>query len=83
MNIDMWKQHTVAFRVLMLERLKGDCEYYLGYGGRSNNALWADDPEEQIQTMTDIWNSLSPEERPRWLRMKDIQRFAEDMGVDI
>lgn len=29
------------FQYKMLDRMKSDCEYYLGYGNRSTKYLWA------------------------------------------
>lgn len=39
------------FNYMLLGRLKSDCEYYLGYGGRNAKSLWAHDEQAQIDKM--------------------------------
>lgn len=63
----------------MLDRLKSDCDYYLGHGNRHPQALWAGDEEGQISKMREIWNKL--EEKPEWLTWEDINDYADKMGV--
>lgn len=37
------------FNYMLLDRLRCDCEYYLGYGNRdANHSLWAHDEQKQI-----------------------------------
>ena len=38
-----WSKYEPKFRYMMLSRMKQDCDYYLGNGGRSTNHLWAQD----------------------------------------
>ena len=42
----------------MLGRLISDCEYYLGYGYRDPDKLWAHDEKEQIEKIKKIWHIL-------------------------
>ena len=44
----------------MLDRMKSDCEYYLGYGNRSSKYLWGKDPKQHIEIMRAIYNRLDP-----------------------
>ena len=48
----------------MLGRLISDCEYYLGYGYRDPDKLWAHDEKEQIEKIKKIWLSFSELEKP-------------------
>ena len=48
MELDEILNAEPEFRYRMLSRMKSDCEYYLGYGGRSANHLWALDEAKQI-----------------------------------
>ena len=41
----------------LLSRLKADCDYFLGAGGRAEKHLWAGNVREQIAKM---WNSTPP-----------------------
>ena len=49
----LWKdviQHKDAtFRYMMLDRLRVDCEYFLGNGNRNEKHLWAGDVERHIK----------------------------------
>lgn len=61
------------FLYMMLSRLKMDCEYYLGYGNRNKNILWADDEKKHINEMKAIHNYLDP--KPEWLSMGKIEEY--------
>ena len=82
--MEQWlKESEPSFRYQLLDRMRQDCEYYLGYGGRSARSLWAEDEKSQIQTMKDIWNSFPEEDKPEWLTWEEILNYAQRMGVDI
>lgn len=59
-----------SFEYQMLSRLQSDCEYYLGFGGRSEKVLWAGDVDGHIEEMKRLWNKLP--EKPEWLSMEEI-----------
>jgi hypothetical protein len=67
------------FRYMMLSRLKSDCDYYLGYGNRSSNALWAEDENQQIETMKALHNSFDGNEKPEWLTWEQILDYERQM----
>ena len=67
------------FSYMMLDRLKSDCEYYLGYGGRNKKSLWAHDEQAQIDKMRELYDSLTI--KPEWLTMEQIDEYAARMGV--
>lgn len=69
------------FRYMLLDRLRQDCDYYLRIGG-SANCLWAESEKKQIQTMIDIWNSFSDDDKSEWLTMEQIKEFSQKMGVE-
>lgn len=64
----------------LLDRLRTDCEYYLGNGNHHPQALWAGNEQGQIDKMREIWNQL--EEKPEWLTWEDINEYAAKMGVE-
>lgn len=68
-----------SFRYQLLDRLKCDCEYYLGYGNRCSSYLWAKDEKEQIKIMKYIWNSFSKEKKPEWLTSEQIMEYEGKM----
>ena len=61
----------------LLSRLKADCEYFLGAGGRVEKHLWAGNVREQIAKMRELYDALP--EKPEWLTMEDIDRYAQRM----
>lgn len=61
----------------LLSRLKADCDYFLGAGGRAEKHLWAGNVREQIAKMRELYNVLP--EKPDWLTPEDIDRYAQRM----
>jgi len=61
----------------LLSRLKADCEYFLGAGGRAEKHLWAGNVREQIAKMRELYAALP--EKPEWLTQEDIDRYAQRM----
>lgn len=74
-----WSKHNVRFLHLVLERLKGDCDYYLGFGRRSNKVLLWEDEVKQIKNMKDVWNALSEKDKPEWITWEDILKYEEEL----
>lgn len=67
------------FRYMLLSRMKQDCDYYLGYGNRSTNHLWAGDEELQIACMKTLWNSFPDEDKPEWLTWEELLEYERRM----
>ena len=68
----------------LLDRLKSDCDYYLGacvdFGMDMTAAqknLWAGNIEAQVSKMRELYDKLP--EKPDWLTMQDIDRYEHDM----
>jgi hypothetical protein len=61
----------------MLDRLRSDNDYFLGYGNRHEKHLWAGSVDEQINEMKRIWNGLKV--KPDWLSMEDILEYEKKM----
>ena len=75
---DVIQHKDATFRYMMLDRLRVDCEYFLGNGNRNEKHLWAGDVERHIKLMKDLYNSF--EEKPEWISMKDIENYEKRMG---
>lgn len=73
---------TEQFRTALLGRLRSDCEYFLGAGGRNPHCLWALDVSEQIDTMKALYNSFADDEKPDWISMSDIETYEQKMLKD-
>ena len=72
-----WNKYEPRFRYMMLSRMKQDCDYYLGYGNRSTNQLWAGDEKAQIENMKALWNSFPEEDKPEWLTWEELLAYEE------
>lgn len=68
-----------SFRYQFLDRLKSDCDYYLGNGNRHSKHLWAYSVEKQIAYMKVIWRSFSKNCKPKWLTWNEILRYEKKM----
>lgn len=68
-----------TFNYMMLSRLKQDCDYYLGYGGRSERVLWAHSVIEQIEEMKRIYNLFDESEKPEWLTWNELLDYENKM----
>lgn len=62
---------------MLLDRLKQDCEYFLGNGNRAEKHLWAGNVDDQIAKMKELYNKLP--EKPEWLSMEDIENYEKEM----
>ena len=65
------------FQYQMLDRMRLDCEYFLGYGNRCTKDLWGKSVEKHIEAMRRIWNELI--EKPMWLSMEQIDEYGRKM----
>ena len=71
------EENENEYQYMLLDRLKNDCEYFLGYGNRYEKHLWAGNVDDQIAEMKKIWNNLK--EKPEWLSMEDIENYERKM----
>ena len=66
---------------MLLGRLKEDCLYYLGFGGRSPRVLWAKDEVKQIAEMERLYKIVPV--KPVWITLKELKDFKLQMtGVE-
>lgn len=77
--MENWNKHEPKFRYMMLDRMRQDCDYYLGYGNRNAKQLWAGDEKAQIENMKALWNSFPEEDKPEWLTWEDILEYEKQM----
>lgn len=78
-NIIKQNPGNVAFKYMLLDRMKSDCKYYLGSGNRLNKYLWAGSVSEHIACMRALWNSFTEEGKPEWLTLEQIADFENAM----
>ena len=63
----------------LLDRLRADCDYFLGAGGRSEKHLWTGNVHAQIKKMRELYDALP--EKPEWLTAEAIDRYAAQMAA--
>lgn len=76
------KKHPKSFQYQLLDRLRCDCDYYLGYGNRNPNILRENSEKKHIETMKNIWQSFSDDEKPEWLTLDQILEYEKTMCKD-
>ena len=64
---------------MLLDRLRADCDYFLGAGGRSEKHLWAGSVYAQVKKMRGLYDALP--EKPEWLTAEAIDRYAAQMAA--
>ena len=69
-------EHNQDYR--LLDRLRSDCEYFLGAGSRAEKHLWAGSVWAQIAKMRELYDTLP--EKPEWLTKEAIDDYAERMA---
>ena len=62
----------------LLSRLKADCDYFLGEGGRAEKHLWSGYVRTHLAKMRELYASLP--EKPEWLAPEDIGRYDRLMS---
>lgn len=70
-------QHNYTFEYQLLDRLKTDCDYFLGNGSRHEKHLWAGSVNEQIAKMRELYDLLPV--KPEWLTEEDIDWYESLM----
>ena len=62
----------------LLDRLRADCEYFLGAGNRAEKHLWAGSVYAQIVKMRELYDTLP--QKPEWLTEEMIDDYADRMA---
>lgn len=68
-----------SFKYQMLDRLRCDCNYFLGNGNRSENHLWSGNVAAHIADMKALYDSFPDGETPEWLTMEQIEEYEKQM----
>ena len=69
-------EHNPDYR--LLDRLRADCEYFLGAGNRAEKHLWAGSVYAQIVKMRELYVALP--QKPEWLTKEAIDDYADRMA---
>ncbi len=72
---------TDSRKYMLLDRMKMDCNYYLGNGNRLKKYLWSGDEKEHIENMKALWNSFPEDGKPERLTMEQIENYEKQIIV--
>lgn len=72
-------QTDETFRYMLLDRMRIDCNYYLGNGDGHNKYLWGGDVKTQIAYMRALYDSFPNDKKPEWLSIEDIDNYQKEM----
>lgn len=62
---------------MMLDRLRSDCNFFLGFGDRNPKVLWAENVADHIAEMKRIYELLPT--KPEWITMEEILEIEKKM----
>ena len=85
MTINQYEQYIQKkgwddrFRYMLLDRMRSDCDYFLGNGQIYGNHLWAGNVPDQIGYMKALWDSFPEDGKPEWLTMEQILNYEQEM----
>lgn len=79
MAIEDILKKDAEFCYMLLDRMRTDCEYYLGNAPFYGAHLWASNERDQIAYMKAIWNSFPENAKPKWLSMEKIEEYESLM----
>jgi len=74
-----YEKNPNSFNYQMLDRLRSDCNYYLGYGNRNKSRLYYNDEQKHIEEMKRLYNSFSDDKKPEWLTYEQILNYEKSM----
>lgn len=73
-------ENNHRYNYMILDRLKMDCEYFLGHGNRSHKRLWALNPTDQIKEMKRLYELVPV--KPKWLTKEQIEKYEKEMVLE-
>ena len=77
--VTKYEENPNRFNYMMLDRLRFDCDYYLGFGHRSEKCVSGKNGVDTIAKMKKLWNNLPADGKPEWLSMEDIEEYEQEM----
>ena len=74
------EESPYRFNYMMLDRLRSDCDYYLGCGNRNKSRLCGGSVSEHIEKMKELHNSFPEGQGPEWLTYEGILEYEQQMS---
>jgi len=79
--INQYSENKNKFNYMIADRLRGDCDYYLGNGNKSKKHLCYEDEQKHIDEMKKLYNSFPDDEKPEWLTYEQILDYEKAMII--
>jgi hypothetical protein len=76
-----YEESPNKFNYMMLDRLRSDCDYYLGYGNRCKSRLYYHDEQQHIDHMKELYNGFHEDQKPEWLTWEQILNYEKLMVI--
>ena len=64
---------------MFLNRMQGDCDYYLGYGDKSTRYLHNENEADHIAEMKRLYETFPDSKKPEWCTWEDILAYEQAM----
>lgn len=74
------RENPRKFDYMMLDRLRTDCEYFLGNGNGFLGSLYYKDIDQHIEEMKKLYESFSEQEKPEWISLENIENYRQKMN---
>lgn len=74
------RENPRKFDYMMLDRLRSDCDYFLGNGNGYLGHLYYKDIDRHIEEMKKIYESFSEQEKPEWISLQEIENYRDKMN---
>lgn len=75
-----YQENPYEFEYMLLDRMRMDCDYYLGYGRRAVSILGGD-PQKHINEMKELWKGFPEDGKPQWLTWKEILKYEDQIKI--
>ena len=72
------KEQDISFQYQLLDRLRSDCDYFLGAGKRNEKHLWAGNIQAQLSKMRELYNTVP--DKPEWLTEQNLEHYEREMA---
>lgn len=71
--------NEMRFNYQMLDRLRTDCEYFLGFGNGNASVLRYGNVQEHIAEMKKLHEGFPQDGKPEWLTFEQIEAYEQQM----
>lgn len=74
-----YRRSPNAYQYMLLDRIRQDCNYFLGNGNGYEPHLYGGSVEAACNAMEEIFFSLPDSEKPEWISLEDILEYRKEM----